>query len=407
MDLPPLPVGNLQQARERQVVSSPAMSKNSSTVSILGDYSGAFNSVVDAFFKLGPYDEFGSGSDSSVTVPETVATVDFDNPTTFQLCGDYTEETHEEEPGYWKRNEDDGERDNVDESDDEISVSSDCVPLVMTDEDAIDEIDFTRQLMGYVEGFDNFNLNVRRILEEEEEDDDDDDQRENKMLIFSPRQQRKGQQKPTPRAANERPPLPVAKHPSLAIPPPTKLGHRRTRSGGSTPFAKILSHTVPKPVPLQRRSTSGDNNRSAIKIAPPAVPKAKPSHRRAHSRDSADFAKLTSHPMSPAQAIQRQPHSARDSPPAVKLISHSNPNAMPFHFGTHAISNAMPFHFGTHPGGSTTPLEAAAPEKKRSFLRLHSGPRLSTGRRSGFATCTICGRNFQDGAECACGMKEV
>lgn len=39
------------------------------------------------------------------------------------------------------------------ESDDDLSISSDVVPLSMMDDDALDEISFTRELMGYEEGF--------------------------------------------------------------------------------------------------------------------------------------------------------------------------------------------------------------------------------------------------------------
>jgi hypothetical protein len=371
------------------------MGKKSSTGHLLGDYSGAFTSVVDAIFKLGVEDECGSGSESSLTVPETVATNDMDTPTSFQLCGGYSDEIQEEEPVFWKGNED-GERDNADETDedDDISVSSDCVPLGMTDEDAIDEIDFTRELMGYVEGFDDFNLNVRRILEEEEEDDED--QRENQRLKFIPKQHSiQPNTNANAKGVNQRPPLPALKHPSHEIPPAPKLGHRRTRSGGSTPLAKILSHTIPLAMPLQRRSTSGDNPRHVAKPSDPALPNAKPSHRRAHSGDSAHFMKLNSPPMPCAKTLHRQTHSttSRDNAPVFRLISH-------------AIHNTKPDHLRGHSGGSTIPVDVE-PEKKRSLLVRQAGYRSLTGRRSGVITCTICGRHFLGGTECSCGMREV
>mmetsp|Transcript_13645 Transcript_13645/g.20774 ORF Transcript_13645/g.20774 Transcript_13645/m.20774 type:complete len:300 (+) Transcript_13645:162-1061(+) len=58
------------------------------------------------------------------------------------------------------------------ESDDEFSMASDLVPLSMMDEDALDEISFTRELMGYEEGFDDYKMPIGNI---------DDDQYE-KML---------------------------------------------------------------------------------------------------------------------------------------------------------------------------------------------------------------------------------
>lgn len=396
MDLPPLPsVENSSDAQQPQLVPSLPMGKVSSTGPLLGDYSGAFNSVVDAFFKLAE-DECGSGSESSLTVPETVGTNDLDTPTSFQLCGGYSDEVQEEEPVFWKRNEEDGERDNADETDedDDISASSDCVPLGMTDDDAIDEIEFTRELMGYVEGFDDFNLNVRRILEEEEEDDDD--QRENQRLKFTPKQH--STQPNTDANAigiNHRPPLPVVKHLSHEIPPPLKLGHRRTQSGGSTPLAKLLSHTIPIAMPLQRRSSSGDNPRTVAKVSPPPLQNAKPSHRRAHSGDSAHFMKVNSPPVPCAKTLHRQAHSttSRDNAPVFRLISH-------------AIHSTKPDHLRVQSGGSTMPVDVA-PEKKRSLLVRQAGHRSLTGRRSGVITCTICGRHFLDGTECSCGMREV
>ena len=45
----------------------------------------------------------------------------------------------------------------------------DVVPLYMTEEDALDDISFTQELMGYVDGFEAHNMPIRRIVEEEQQ----------------------------------------------------------------------------------------------------------------------------------------------------------------------------------------------------------------------------------------------
>jgi len=59
------------------------------------------------------------------------------------------------------------------DTDDEISISSDTVPLMMTDDDALDEVSFTRELMGYEQGFEANEMPISRILEKAEEEEED------------------------------------------------------------------------------------------------------------------------------------------------------------------------------------------------------------------------------------------
>lgn len=213
------------------------MKKGTTNREMLGEYTDVLNHVVDVISKLTTDDD--CCSDTSLTVPETIVSSTDDSSTmSFLLCGGAVGHHDEEvtqrwiddgdtDSGYWKRDDSDCNRDDAADSDDDLSVSSDCVPLYMTDEDAIDEIDFTRELMGYVEGFEAHDMPISRIEEEEERD----------VPVATSSSQ-------SPRSSSKRlrPPLPTraqshgTKSSSGTAPvPKLKKGHRRQHSGGSIP----------------------------------------------------------------------------------------------------------------------------------------------------------------------------
>jgi hypothetical protein len=85
--------------------------------------------------------------------------------------------------------------------DDASSVASDCVPWGMTDEDALDEIEFTRELMGYEEGFDDYNYyRLQRILKKAEEEAQEEEREEakanNRDIIDTTKNNQLGQRPP-------------------------------------------------------------------------------------------------------------------------------------------------------------------------------------------------------------------
>jgi hypothetical protein len=335
---------------------------------LFGDYTDVLSSVVDAISKIAADDD--GCSMTSLTLPESVMTHD----SLHQICSDsvvghhdksynYIEEQHDGEPMYWKPNDEDDERDGAAETDDEISVSSDFVPLAMTDEDAIDEIDFTRELMGYEEGFDNYNWNVRRILEEEDEEEEE----ECVELIFSPKQSKVHQ---TQWSANKRPPLPLAKQGQTHVVPPNgKPSHRRTLSGGNPNTTRqVLAHVGP--------------------------PNSRPGHRRSHSGGSLPVVKpVPSQPVTLKRAMSPKPP------------THRQPQAG----GSISITKLLPPRpvAPMRQLGSNAPhvVPVAPPERKLMFPRRFSGHRSLSGRRG--VTCHGCGRSVSESGRCTCHMQEV
>lgn len=100
------------------------------------------------------------------------------------------------------------------ESDDEFSIASDLVPLSMMDEDALDEISFTRELMGYEEGFDDYKMPIGNI-------DDDQYEKMVKSLLESGSSRRQGSRiKLLGRSPKQesRPPRPDNRRPSIRQP---------------------------------------------------------------------------------------------------------------------------------------------------------------------------------------------
>jgi len=209
---------------------------------MLGDYTNVLNHVVDVISKLTTDDECCSVT--SLTLPETIAT----DSSSF-LCGGGSVNLHEDNQkwidddadsaGYWKRDEDEYNRDEVD-SDDELSISSDCVPLHMTDDDAIDEIDFTRELMGYVEGFEAHETPIGRIQEE----DYAPVPSIHTIHTIASRSTKSTTQR------LRRPPLPTRARSqgtrnSASAPTKQSRGHRRQRSGGSIPTTVMEKEDPP------------------------------------------------------------------------------------------------------------------------------------------------------------------
>lgn len=214
------------------------LKKGTTKQEMLGEYTNVLNHVVDVISKLTTDDD--CCSDTSLTVPETIVSGSDSSTMSFLLCGgavDHHEEVTQRwiddgdtDSGYWKREDSDCHHDDAaDEadSDDDLSISSDVVPLFMTDEDALDEIDFTRELMGYVEGFEAHDMPISRIEEEEKRD-----------IPVSMSVSRS----PPSSSKRLRPPLPTrarshsTKSSVVTAPvPKQKRGHRRQRSGGSIP----------------------------------------------------------------------------------------------------------------------------------------------------------------------------
>lgn len=257
---------------------------------MIGEYKQVLNIVVDAISKLTADDD---ESDTSLTIPETVVS---DN-SSYLFCGGsvlteksdgWIEEQHEGEPLHWKRDlgrED--ERDDAAESDDDLSISSDVMPLYMTDEDAIDEIDFTRELMGYMEGFEAAEMPIGRIEEEDFEPyipsrtDTTRSSRSSRSGAPSrpplPRQQQPRRQQP-PTAPPPRRQQSSSRQPQQrqsqsqqrsshhgirttvhreVAPPKKHKGHRRQRSGGSVPMNPMDIYRKEDPPGSLRRRLSG------------------------------------------------------------------------------------------------------------------------------------------------------
>jgi hypothetical protein len=228
-------VRSLSQAKH--MLRALEMKKGSTRREMLREYADVLNHVVDVISKLTTDDD--CCSDTSLTVPETIVSGSDSSTLSFLLCGGAVDR-HEEvtqrwiddgdtDSGYWKRDDTDCFRDDdACDSDDDLSISSDVVPLFMTDEDAIDEIDFTRELMGYVEGFEAHDMPISRIEEEGKRD-----------IPVSMSASR------SPRSSNSkrvRPPLPTRARShgtkssvGTAPIPKQKKSHRRQRSGGSIP----------------------------------------------------------------------------------------------------------------------------------------------------------------------------
>lgn len=152
---------------------------------LLREYTEVLNLVVHAISELTADadvrddDSRGEASDTSETVPETIASTSdsvspfSDRPTPSpgsEMYGIWTEDGEQltEEtvlqqwndfeqqavytPGPSKHRQREPNQDRDNNSDAE-SVTSDIVPFTMTDDDALDEILLTRELMGYEEGF--------------------------------------------------------------------------------------------------------------------------------------------------------------------------------------------------------------------------------------------------------------
>lgn len=241
---------------------------------MLSEYTEALNSVVNAISNLRTDDD--CCSNTSLTLPETVTTND---SASFLVCGgsvgredrEYTwieQQQHEEEPMYWRGEEDDGDRDEADESDDELSICSDCMPLTMTDEDALDEIDFTREMMGYQEGFDENTCHMAITRIEEGKDAEfvrpcsspKSPKKQNQRLPLPTRRQPShGSSCSSPKSSrkqNQRLPLQVTRQPSHGSPSKPK-GIRRNNSGGSAPTAMgAVAPVAPERKRLFRPRTS-------------------------------------------------------------------------------------------------------------------------------------------------------
>jgi hypothetical protein len=202
------------------------------------EYTEVLSLVVDAISKLSPDDEI---SDTSTTLPETVVT-NTQEDSSFSLFGGSLEhqvdgtknyawiEDETQTDPFWERRIGAGGSDADAESDDDtLSISSDVVPLAMTDEDALDEISFTRELMGYVEGFEAHEIPVWRIEEEEDEEYESFAREQRTTVTMAPK---------------TRPPLPTLSRQSVKREAPKNTankgkklqkGHRRNNSGGSAP----------------------------------------------------------------------------------------------------------------------------------------------------------------------------
>lgn len=247
--------------------------KECQKLNIINKYSEVLKMVLEAISKLTKDDDF---SDTSTTLPETIHTNEGNN-SSFSLCvgscnrqvneGNATTKSYQwidDDDGGddndlqvdWERREDIESEDvrgaGIDNAeDDDISICSDVVPLMMTDDDALDEISFTREIMGYADGFEAHEMPIARITEEiekEEREDEDKYIKENEKhiepQIFSTPPQfptiQKQTLKPSFKTSKQkqqqqnRPPLPTKRHhqtehneklslPSTGISRPTSL----------------------------------------------------------------------------------------------------------------------------------------------------------------------------------------
>lgn len=230
------------------------MRKGGTKEDMLGEYTDVLNHVVDVISKLTTDDD--CCSDTSPTVAETVIS---DSSSFFAPCGGsvhvHEDSTHtwiddEADSVYWQQDEEECRRDQAADSDDELSMCSDIMPLYMMDDDAIDEIDFTRELMGYMEGFDAHEMPISRIEEEQDE----------YVPVNVPVTHSVASRSPKSISKRLRPPLPTrarsngTRSAAGGIPPKQpKKSHRRQRSGGSIPT--VMEKVSPRR--LLRRHSNG------------------------------------------------------------------------------------------------------------------------------------------------------
>lgn len=193
---------------------------------------------------------------TSITLPESVIT--HDSNSFHQTYGDSSvgghndksydgiEVQHDGKPFYWTSSDGDNEYEGATEKQNEVSSISDFVPLIMTDEYVIDEIEYVRQLMGYEVGFDGYTSIREPILEVDEEG-------EQFVIPSFPQKSYKlqqGQRKP-----NQRPPQCPAKALNA------RTTNRQPLTGDSrTVTRQVLAHIGPSnignghPNPQQRSS---------------------------------------------------------------------------------------------------------------------------------------------------------
>lgn len=416
------------------------------------DQTWDLSSVADGIAKMAADDD--GCSMTSITLPESVMT--HDSSSFHQVYGDASVGGHndksyngievqleEGKPMYWASSEANNEGYGATEKQYELSDTLDFVPSAMTEEYIIDEVEFTRQLMGYEVGFDGYTSIDKTIPQ----DDEEEERRVRPMFVPKKSNVQQARRKSNPRPpqfpakpVNAKPShrqaaheagSPTVKRQVLAqvSPPCSMSGHPQRRSSTGLP---IVQQVHPKQATHTQRQPPSGGSATMARQALPHVgqPNIRSDHPQQHTRTGA--------PMVQQVRTQRIPPSggsatiARQAPPHVgqpnTRSGHAQqqsqqvivpktvmpprpptPSQQPRSGVSTPISNLLPHrlmttkkppkhqqHSPTHP-----PFDIEIPaELHQRFLR-DQAPSYSE------VTCKVCGRLINGSGKCICRMMEI